>query len=85
MYVFQWLLEIGFLLFLTLRFGLLAAAIFSGLSQMLSQAALTYRFDEWYGQSSLVATAIVALVVLYSLRVSLAGRPLLGSLERVRS
>ena len=76
---------IGFLLFLTLRFGLLAAAIFSGLSQMLSQAALTYRFDEWYGQSSLVATAIVAIIVLYGLRVSLAGRPLLGSLERVRS
>jgi hypothetical protein len=84
-YVFQWLLEIGFLLVLTLRFGLLAAAIFSGLSQMLSQAALTYRFDEWYGQSSLVATAIVAIIVLYGLRVSLAGRPLLGSMERIRS
>jgi serine/threonine-protein kinase len=85
MYVFQWLLEIGFLLILTLRFGLLAAAIFSGLSQMLSQAALTYRFDEWFGQSSLVASAIVAIIVLYGLRVSLAGRPLLGGLERVRS
>ena len=84
-YVFQWLLEIGFLLLLTLRFGLLAAAIFSGLSQMLSQAALTYRFDEWYGQSSLVVTAVVAIIVLYGLRVSLAGRPLLGGLERVRS
>ena len=31
----------------------------ASLSQILSQAAFTYRFDEWYGQSSLVATAIV--------------------------
>jgi len=84
-HMFQWMLEMGFLLFLTLRFGLLAAAIFSCLSQILSQAALTYRFDEWYGQSSLVATAIVVVITLYGLRVSLAGRSLLGSLERIKS
>ncbi len=66
----QWLLEIGFLLFLTLRFGLLAAAVHSCLSQIVNQAGMTYRFDEWYGQSSLIAAVLVIWVALYGLRMS---------------
>ena len=66
----QWLLEIGFLLFLTLRFGLIAAAVHSCLSQIVNQAGMTYRFDEWYGQSSLIAAVLVIGVALYGLRIS---------------
>jgi serine/threonine-protein kinase len=73
---FQWLLEIGCLLFLTLRFGLLAAAVQSCVSQILSSGALTYRFDEWYGQSSLIATMLVIGLALYGLRMSMKHHPL---------
>ena len=66
----------GFLLFLTLRFGLLAAAVQSCLSQIVNQAVLTYRFDAWYGQSSLIATMLVIGVALYGLRMSMEHSPL---------
>ena len=74
--VLQWCLELGFLLFLTLRFGLFAAGVFSTLSLLIDQAVLTHDFGAWYGQSSLVATLVLATVALYGFYTALGGRPL---------
>jgi hypothetical protein len=51
----EWLIEVSFLLFMTLRFGLFAAAVFSSLSMLIDWSIFTYEFGAWYGQSSLVA------------------------------
>jgi predicted Ser/Thr protein kinase len=71
-----WCFELGFLLFLSLRFGLFAASLFSTLSLTINRSILTYDFAAWYGQGSLVATIILVTIAFYGFYASLGGRPL---------
>jgi len=72
----QWCFELGFLLFLTVRFGPFAASLFSTLSLLIDHSILTYDFGAWYGQSSLVATVILVAIALYGYYTALGGKPL---------
>jgi hypothetical protein len=74
--VTQWGLELGFLFFLSLRFGLFAASVFSTLSFLLYTAVLTSDFGAWYGQSSLVAVTGIVALTLFGFYAALGGRPL---------
>jgi hypothetical protein len=71
-----WCFELSFLLFLSLRFGLFAASLFSALSLTINRSILTYEFGAWYGQGSLVATVILVTIALYGFHAALGGRPL---------
>ena len=71
-----WCLELGFLLFLSLRFGLFAASLFSALSLLIDQVVLTHDFSASYRQGSLVATLVLATVAFYGFHTALGGRPL---------
>ena len=75
----EWLIEVSFLLFMTLRFGLFAAAVFSSLSMLIDWSIFTYEFDAWYGQSSLVAVVVLAALGIWAFRTSLGGRPLFAA------
>ena len=70
-----WCLEVAFLLFLSLRFGLFAASLFSALSLLINRSMLTYEFGAWYGQASLVATVLLVAFALYGFFAALGGRP----------
>ena len=76
----QWGLEYAFLLFLTLRFGIFAAALFSCLSMLFDWSMFTSDFSAWYGRPSLAATMILAALTLYAFRTSIGRRPVLSSL-----
>ena len=76
----QWGLEFAFLLFLTLRFGIFASALFSCLSMLFDWSMFTSDFGAWYGRPSLAATLILAALTLYAFRTSIGRRPLLASL-----
>jgi hypothetical protein len=71
-----WCFELSFLLFLSLRFGLFAASLFSTLSLTINRSILTYDFGEWYGQGSLVATIILVTIALYGFYAAVGGRPI---------
>lgn len=71
-----WCLELAFLLFLSLRFGLFAASLFSALSLLINRSILTYDFGVWYGQGSLVGTVILVTIAFYGFHTALGGRPL---------
>ena len=77
----QWGLEFVFLLFLTLRFGLFASALFSCLSQLIDWSILTGDFGAWYGHASLAASLIIGALTLYAFRVSLGNTPLFSQSE----
>ena len=76
----QWGLEFGFLLFLTLRFGVFASVLFSCLSMLIDWSMFTSDFSAWYGRPSLAATLILGGLTAYAFRTSIGRRPVLGSL-----
>jgi hypothetical protein len=76
----QWGLEGGFLLFLTLRFGVFASVLFSCLSMLIDWSLFTSDFGAWYGRTSLVATMILGVMTLFAFRISIGKRPVLGTL-----
>ena len=76
----QWGLEFGFLLFLTLRFGVFASALFSCLSMLIDWSMFTSDFSAWYGRPSLAATLILGALTAYAFRTSIGRRPVLGTL-----
>jgi hypothetical protein len=82
--VVQWVLEIGFLFFLMMRYGLFAATVFSALSQLIDWSILTSNFGAWYGQSSLVATVVLVAVALYGFYAALGGRPVAALVDEGR-
>jgi hypothetical protein len=75
----QWSLEFAFLLFLTLRFGVFASALFSCLSMLMDWSMFTSDFGAWYGRPSLAATLILAGLTIFAFRISVGRRPLLES------
>jgi serine/threonine protein kinase len=75
----EWLIEVSFLLFMTLRFGLFAAAVFSSLSMLIDWSIWTFDFGGWYGQSSLVAVVVLVGLGVWAFRTSLGGRPLFAA------
>jgi serine/threonine protein kinase len=76
----QWGLEFGFLLFLTLRFGVFASVLFSCLSMLMDWSMFTSDFSAWYGRPSLAATLILGALTAYAFRTSIGRRPVLGTL-----
>ena len=76
----QWGLEFGFLLFLTLRFGVFASVLFSCLSMLIDWSMFTSDFSAWYGRPSLAATLILGALTAYAFRTSIGRRPVLGTL-----
>ena len=64
----QWGLEFAFLLFLTLRFGVFAAVLFSCLSMLIDWSMFTSDFGAWYGRPSLIATLILGVLTAYAFR-----------------
>jgi hypothetical protein len=77
----QWGLEFGFLLFLTLRFGVFASALFSCLSMLIDWSMFTSDFGAWYGRPSLIATLIFGVLTVYAFRISIGRRPALATLR----
>jgi predicted Ser/Thr protein kinase len=75
----QWGLEFGFLLFLTLRFGVFASALFSCLSILIDGSMFTSDFGAWYGRPSLAATLILGVLTFVAFRISIGNRPVLRS------
>jgi predicted Ser/Thr protein kinase len=75
----QWGLEFGFLLFLTLRFGVFASALFSCLSMIIDWSMFTSDFGAWYGRPSLAATLILGVLTFVAFRISIGNRPVLRS------
>ena len=75
----EWLIEVSLLLFMTLRFGLFAAAVFSSLSMLIDWSIWTFDFGAWYGQSSLVAVVVLVGLGVWAFRTSLGGRPLFAA------
>ena len=71
----QWGLEFAFLLFLTLRFGVFAAVLFSCLSMLIDWSMFTSDFSAWYGRPSLAATLILGVLTAYAFRTSIGKRP----------
>ena len=50
--VIYWIVELSLLLFLMLRFGLLATVAFGTMSILISRSVLTTNLGAWYGQST---------------------------------
>ena len=73
--VIYWIVELSLLLFLMLRFGLLATVAFGTMSILISRSVLTTNLGAWYGQSTLVAVVIVSGLALVVFRLALGGRP----------
>jgi predicted Ser/Thr protein kinase len=61
-----WLIEGSFLVLVMLRCGLLAAGAFVFVSILIIFSVLTPAFNTWYGQSSLIACAVVTLIAAWS-------------------
>ena len=82
--VIYWIVELSLLLFLMLRFGLLATVAFGTMSIFISRSVLTTNLGAWYGQSTLVAVVIVSGLALIVFRLALSGRPVwnLGILDK---
>ena len=82
--VIYWIVELSLLLFLMLRFGLLATVAFGTMSIFISRSVLTTNLGAWYGQSTLVAVVIVSGLALVVFRLALSGRPVwnLGILDK---
>jgi hypothetical protein len=65
------------LVFVVLRFGLLAVAA-AGLVALLRVSPITLDFSRWYAGRSLFALAVVVAIALYGFRVALGRRPVFG-------
>jgi hypothetical protein len=68
-------------LLLMLRLGLFATAVFAGSSMLIDWTILNFRFDSWYGQSSLVAGLALAGLTTWAFWTSI-GRPTLATVGR---
>jgi predicted Ser/Thr protein kinase len=75
----QWGLEFGFLLFLTLHYGVFASGLFSCLSMLIDWSMFTSNFGAWYGRPSLAATLILGVLTVLAFRISIGNRPVLRS------
>jgi serine/threonine-protein kinase len=67
----------GLIVFVLLRFGLLALIATEAFSQFLTGVPRTLDFSAWYAGIGVASLALVALIAIYGFRTSLAGRRLL--------
>jgi hypothetical protein len=76
-------LYIGFItafsLFVAMKYGVLATWVFVTMAMFTDGSLLTTNVGAWYGQSSLVAVCVVAILSVWAFRTSLGGRPLFAS------
>ena len=63
------------LVFVVLRFGLLAVAVGGVVAPFLTSSPITLDFSQWYAGRSLFALAVVVTIALYGFRVALGRRP----------
>ena len=66
------------LVFVVLRFGLLAVAVGGVVAPLLTNSPITLDFSRWYAGRSLFALAVVVAIALYGFRVALGRRPVFG-------
>ena len=65
-------------LFLLMRFGLVASVLVWFVEFSFRRILITLDTSAWYAPYGFAALGILALIVLYSFRTSLAGQPLFG-------
>ncbi len=70
------LLRSGLIIFVMLRFGLLAFVVGQGIVNILILFPITADFSAWYAGSGIFALAFVALLAGFAFHTALAGRPL---------
>jgi hypothetical protein len=73
--------QTGLLVFVMLRFGLVALIASAFVFELLVLFPLTADFSAWYAGASLFAVLGVAAMAAFALHASLAGRPLFGNSE----
>ncbi len=73
------LVLVSIYLFVLMRFGLVAVALTMFLSGFFQIFPTTLDTSAWYSDVGFAALAILAVIVLYAFRTSLAGRPLFGT------
>ncbi len=61
-----------------LRFGIFASAVSIFTSHLIGYCVVTLDFSHWYVWSSVVALAVLAVLVSHGFRAALAGRPMFG-------
>lgn len=71
------------LLFVLIRFGLLALILALFYQIVLDSYPITAEWDAWYADSSLFALGMLAVLTLYGFVTALAGRPLFGRITHV--
>ncbi|HXM42159.1 MAG TPA: serine/threonine-protein kinase [Bryobacteraceae bacterium] len=74
-------IETGLLVFVMLRFGLVALIASSFVYELLLLFPITADFSVWYAGASLFALLSVAAMAAFAFHASLAGRPLFGDAE----
>ncbi len=74
----QTTLMVSAVLFVVVRFGLVAGTVGFYLSDMLSQVVSTTDIAAWYAQPSLIPIAAMVALLVYGFHISLAGRPVFG-------
>jgi hypothetical protein len=65
-------------IFILFRYGLLALATLSVMTEMTRRFYLTFDFGAWYGGSAPLAMIAVVIVSLFAFRDALAGRKLIS-------
>jgi hypothetical protein len=73
--------ETALLVFVMLRFGLVALIASSFVYELLLLFPITADFSVWYAGTSLFALLSVAAIAAFAFHSSLAGRPLFGDVE----
>ncbi len=71
-------LSAAIILFVLFRLGILGLTVTLFTNFLIGTSVITLDFSRWYVLSSVVALAILAVLVIHSFRAALAGRPLFG-------
>jgi len=70
----------GSMVFVLIRFGLVALASVSFVSGLFGNYPITWHLSAWYAPSGIFAIAMVAALAIYGFRTTLEGRPVLKGL-----
>jgi hypothetical protein len=75
---FVQVIAVALLIFLVLRFGLLALTVYVFMQQI-ATLPITTDASAWYAWMGWFGVAVIAAIVVYGARIGLAGQPLFGS------
>ena len=75
-----WFVIAGSVVFLLLRFGLLAYAMGVFTVQILTEFPISRHISAWYAPSGVLAIVVIVALAIYGFRATLEGRPALAGL-----